>query len=75
MHALLWKKDYPKGLTIMLKNVIVKIVQVAAGVLVGVAMNHTVNKYAVEPSRKKIDSKMGRPNKVSFYSRNLQRVL
>ena len=50
----------------MLKNVVVKIVQVTAGVFVGVVMNDTVNKYVVEPSQN-INSKMGRPNKVSFF--------
>ena len=43
----------------MLKNVVVKVVQVATGAFVGVAMNDTVKKYVVEPLRKKIDSKHG----------------
>ena len=43
----------------MLKNVVVKVVQVAAGVLVGVAMNDAVYKYIVKPLQKKIDSKHG----------------
>ena len=41
------------------KNVVVKVVQVAAGVFVGVAMNDLVKKYVVEPLQKKIDSKHG----------------
>ena len=41
------------------KNVVAKVVQVAAGVFVGVAMNDSVKKYAVEPLQKKIDSKHG----------------
>lgn len=41
------------------KNVVVKVVQVAAGVFVGVAMNDSVKKYVVEPLQKKIDSKHG----------------
>ena len=41
------------------KNVVVKVVQVAAGVFVGVAMNDAVKKYVVEPLQKKIDSKHG----------------
>ena len=57
------------------KNVVVKIVQVAAGVFVGVVMNDTVNKYVIEPSQKNINSKMGRPNKVSFFSRKKHAVL
>ena len=43
----------------MLKNVVVKVVQVAAGVFVGVAMNDVVYKYIVKPLQKKIDSKHG----------------
>ena len=43
----------------MLKNVVVKVVQVAAGVFVGVAMNDAVKNYVVQPLRKKIDSKHG----------------
>ena len=43
----------------MLKNVIVKVVQVAAGVFVGVAMNDAVKKYVAEPLQKKIDKKVG----------------
>ena len=41
------------------KNVVVKIIQVAAGVFVGVAMNDAVYKYIVKPLQKKIDSKHG----------------
>ena len=43
----------------MLKNVVVKVVQAAAGAFVGVAMNDAVKKYMVEPLQKKIDSKHG----------------
>ena len=43
----------------MLKNVVVKVVQVVAGVFVCVAMNDAVKKYVVEPLQKKIDSKHG----------------
>ena len=43
----------------MLKNVVVKVAQVATGVFVGVAMNDAVKKYVVEPLQKKIDSKKG----------------
>ena len=42
------------------KNVVVKVVRVTAGVFVGVAMNDTVKKYVVEPLQKKIDSKHGK---------------
>lgn len=41
----------------MLKNIIVKVVQVATGVFVGVAMNDALKKYVVEPLQEKIDSK------------------
>ena len=41
------------------KNVVVKVVQVAAGVFVGVAINDSVKKYVAEPLQKKIDSKHG----------------
>ena len=43
----------------MLKNVVVKVVQVASGVFVGVAMNDAVYKYIVKPLQKTIDSKHG----------------
>ncbi len=43
----------------MLKNVVVKVVQVAAGVFVGIAMNDAAKKYVAEPLQKKIDSKKG----------------
>ena len=41
----------------MLKNVVVKIAQVATGVFVGVAMNDALKKYVVVPLQKKIDKK------------------
>lgn len=41
----------------MLKNAVVKVVQVATGVFVGIAMNDAVNKYIAKPLQKKIDSK------------------
>lgn len=43
----------------MLKNAVVKVVQVAVGVFVGVAMNDAVYKYMVKPLQKKIDSSKG----------------
>ena len=46
-----------KGCIIMLNNAIVKVVQVAAGVFVGVAMNDALKKYVVVPLQKKIDKK------------------
>lgn len=41
----------------MLKNVVVKVVQVATGVFVGIAMNDALKKYVVEPLQKNIDKK------------------
>ena len=43
----------------MLKNAVVKVVQVAVGVFVGVAMNDAVYKYMAKPLQKKIDSSKG----------------
>lgn len=49
------RKHYLKGLNYHVKNVVVKVVQVATGVFVGVAMNDALKKYVVEPLQKKID--------------------